>query len=655
MRLCVRAAVVGSILLFLPGLLEQFEAPKAAVVRILGIAALAATTAGLTSKRPRPQWIPLDAGVLAWLLVELLATLASVSPRISFFGDTKQSEGLLTSLGLAGLYFGARAAARAETRGTLALALAAAAVAALYAALQALGVDPTAWAHIATYERAGPFMRPFGTLGHPNVLGIVTAAATASALPLAMDDQERRWVWAGLAALFGAVTAVTLSRGAWLGALAGAGVALALIARERGAGARRAAPWIGGAGVVLAIGLVLAGFGPTLVHRLQEILHPGSGSARSRLEIWRVAWRAWHSRPWLGVGPDAFELVFQRFQTPEYWRFEWATVPAHAHSIFLHALATRGLAGLLAGAVLLAGWLLAAREAWRRGAQDRTIVVSWMAGVAAMAVAGGFGALGISGAAWMAVAAGSLVALGSAEGTTTPARAAASSPRKRGETRGAAAAGEKHAPRIASLAARGRAPQVAAAIPALLVAALSIAQLLASRSAFEALDWAPRGPGDGDPARARRAADRATRLAPWDDQPQYYRAQALLRVAAAAGSTEPLDPAETSARRAIALEPRRALDHQCLGTVLLARARAGDPAALAAARAAFDRATALAPYNALLWLQLADAEIALGHPAEALPRIRRALALYPDVEIARQMLERAQAAAEARSRAAPPG
>src|SRR5262245_46602122 len=305
MKLVPRAALAGSILIFLPGLLEQFEAPKAALVRVLGIAALAWFAFAWT-KRPRPRWTALDLVLAAWLTVELISTLASASPLLSVFGDTKQREGLLTSLGLAGVYLATQGAEPKEARGTLALGLTAAAIAAVYAALQALGLDPTAWAHIATYDRAGPFMRPFGTLGHPNVLGVITAAAAAASAALAFGAERRRWLWGTLAALFLAVTAVTLSRGAWLGALAGVGVATFLALRARGLATSRAALWLGGAAAVLLAILWIAGFGPTLLQRLAEVLHPESGSARSRLEIWRIAVRAWQAHPWLGVGPDAF-------------------------------------------------------------------------------------------------------------------------------------------------------------------------------------------------------------------------------------------------------------------------------------------------------------------------------------------------------------
>jgi tetratricopeptide (TPR) repeat protein len=285
--------------------------------------------------------------------------------------------------------------------------------------------------------------------------------------------------------------------------------------------------------------------------------------------------------------------------------------------------------GAAAGLAVLVAGLVSAMQAWRAKGTDRATLAAWIGSSVSLLVAGAFGALGIAGAVWLAVAGGSLVAAG----------------KRRAATQEQAAAREKTARRVP------RGLRVAAAVIAVAMAALGAAQLLASRASFEALDWAPRGPGDGDPRRALNAAGRAPALTPWDDQAHYYRAQTLLRIATAGSAAEPLDPAEAAARRAIHLEPQRALDYQCLASVELARARLGDPAALARARQAFDQAAALAPYNALLWLQLADAEITLGSPADALPRIRHALELYPDAEVARAMLERAQAA----QRAAPPG
>jgi hypothetical protein len=181
----VRAALVLAVLVFIPGLLEQFETAKALVVRVSGVALLGALAARLPVTRARGLGA-MDVTVLAWLAVEAAATALSVSPRVSLLGDIEQHEGLLTSLGLAGLYFGSRAAhaAPAQVTRTLGLWLAAVAVGSLYALLQALHVDPYLWNRTSGYG-AG-LTRPFGTLGHPNMLGAAGAAALAvvATLPL---------------------------------------------------------------------------------------------------------------------------------------------------------------------------------------------------------------------------------------------------------------------------------------------------------------------------------------------------------------------------------------------------------------------------------------------------------------------------------------
>src|SRR5262245_56101405 len=107
----LRAALILSMLAYAPSLLEQFETPKAAVIRVLGIGLLAAGLAQLLAHRnkqvdnPHPgtrplppraghgrpsmsearplRWYPLDICMLAWLVVEIVSTGTSVSPRIS--------------------------------------------------------------------------------------------------------------------------------------------------------------------------------------------------------------------------------------------------------------------------------------------------------------------------------------------------------------------------------------------------------------------------------------------------------------------------------------------------------------------------------------------------------------------------------------------
>src|SRR5262245_38066799 len=103
----VMVALAGSVLWFVPGLLEQFETPKIEWVRACGLGALAWSLIAGRAGRPA-RWGWLDRAAVAWLAVEILTTVLSVAPRVSLVGETRQREGLLTSLSLFGLYVAAR-------------------------------------------------------------------------------------------------------------------------------------------------------------------------------------------------------------------------------------------------------------------------------------------------------------------------------------------------------------------------------------------------------------------------------------------------------------------------------------------------------------------------------------------------------------------
>ena len=607
----VWAALVLSSLVFIPYALEQFEAPKAAVVRTLGVGLLVAMLGSVHSLR-RVRWQPLDVAVAGWLVVETLSAVSSVAPRLSLLGDTEQHEGLATSLGLAGLYLATRwGPARPESlRATLRVAIGAAAGAGLYAILQVVGLDPLHWTRAAVYQTGGAFVRPCGTLGHPNLLGVVTSAALVAALPLAIEERRWRWLYAAGAALLAVATLLTLSRAAWLGVAGGGLVAGALSLLARAAGrtgapsatrarshARHLLVAAAGLGVLLVFVLAVS----PLRERVSELLAPTGGTGRTRLEIWKSALAAWQARPWLGQGPDTFALVFPRFQTPAYWRLEWGVIPFHAHSIYLHALATRGILGLLAGLAWALALLLAARRAWQASSATRALLASFLALLVALAVAGAFGVLGVSGALLLVVASAAVVSLATQD------------------ERGAAGAD--------GLGAR---PLQLGAIVAVLALFWSAGDLVASRAAFRSVMARAdlRVPGALESAAA--AADRSVSLRSLDDVLARQRAETyvglgmVLRDPGAA-----LGEAEASARRAVALAPLRAVNHQMLCNVLMGRALRGDTSGVPAAEAAFARGLELAPHDGLNMIQFAQEELLLGRPAAALGPARRVASLYP--------------------------
>src|SRR6185503_11917961 len=121
--------------------------------------------------------------------------------------------------------------------------------------------------------------------------------------------------------------------------------------------------------------------------------------------------RAW---PWTGSGPDTFALFFERFQTPEFWNDEWGRRHAHAHSVYLNVLATRGVLGVAAAVGVAWAALATARRSWQRRAETRTFLAGLAGAFAAFAVAGAFGVFGNAGAAMVFVLLGTIAGLAGA-------------------------------------------------------------------------------------------------------------------------------------------------------------------------------------------------------------------------------------------------
>ena len=649
--LWVTIALAGSALLFMPGLLEQFETPKIEMVRTCGLGALALGLIAGRAGRPA-RWSLLDRAVVVWLAVEIVTTVLSVSSRVSVVGETRQREGLLTSLALVGVYFAAREGfARATSRIGLALdlVLGLASVVGLYAIAQVLGHDPLQWQRTAQYT--GGYVRPFATIGHPNLLGLLSAAAASIGLALAVTGRGgvSRWLSGGASVLLIIVTILTLSRAAWLGLGAGLVATTTLALRERSAaGLSRRTLALAAVGMAVAGAIVvMTGTWTLVAQRFAELFSGSSGSGGSRVEIWRAALAAWRDRPLVGHGPDLFEMVFPRFQTPAYWRFEWSGLPFHAHSIYLHTLATRGLLGLLAAAAWAVALGVAAVRVWRRRAEvPHPGLVPAAAGLAATcAVAGAFGALGIAVAVPLVVMSAAVASAAEVQ----PAPAMTAEPPGARRQRSRPPRGKSAA--VVSRGATARPPagirQWVARLAAVAVSVSTFVwgftELRASRAGAAARAFMTSAP-----VRATQASGYAVTLAPHDDRLWRMRAQTLLWLTtldtAPAGA---LAEAEAAAGRAVTLAPERAENHIILARALATREANGDTTARVPAELEFRKSLALAPMDGLGLMEYADHEALLGRAATALEAARRAVALYPDEGQVQAALARAWNAAGA--------
>jgi hypothetical protein len=138
---------------------------------------------------------------------------------------------------------------------------------------------------------------------------------------------------------------LNFTRGVWLGCFV---AALYMMARWK-------PRWLWALPILLVLSYVAA---PSLVReRLKYALHPAQEPALAiRLEMWRVALRMIRAHPWVGVGPNNIEEVYDLY-------LPHGTTPvegyhAHFHNDFLQFGAERGLPCLASWVWLMAalGW-----------------------------------------------------------------------------------------------------------------------------------------------------------------------------------------------------------------------------------------------------------------------------------------------------------
>src|SRR5258705_838652 len=187
---------------------------------------------------------PLGVGVVLFVGSATASTLASPNPAQSLHGAPDSTAGLVTACSTAIVYFASRAVSRGAPATLARYARAAglaSAFASAYALLQLVGLDPLIWGRTATYEGD---VRIFGTLGHPNMLCSYLAMTTplTSWLAVRARSSAERILWSLLATVSVLVIAATLSRGAWIGVLAGALAWPALSLASRGRSATAALP-----------------------------------------------------------------------------------------------------------------------------------------------------------------------------------------------------------------------------------------------------------------------------------------------------------------------------------------------------------------------------------------------------------------------------
>ena len=435
-RITALVVVVALPVTFDPGTAERFGVAKLTLLMIgaLVLAALWAVDALTNAKIPDLR-TGLHWPILAMVVVGLLATIFSVSPRLSFLGDYQSYDGFLALLAFAVLTLSAAESWRPTDLRTIltTFLLAGGGPVVLYGLIQIADVEfGTSWDWIGFINPGasfGPTSTVWSTLGNPNHLAGFVACLLPIGLIVVISDRSVLTRVLSGAVLGGALLCLveTSSLGG-LGAAVGALILTGLLLIPELRQHKRMAAWLGaGVAVAAVVCVVIVAAQGTLGDKLEAATDWSSGTstAAQRLEYWKSATDMASDRPLLGWGPDTFGYMSPTYQTQKFVdAFGPDQMINGAHNTFLQTLATKGVLGL--GALLFFFVWLALRAwgAWRHVRarerlagewRDQRLLLTAAVGAAtAVLLQSSFNVelLGINVALWAMAAVVSVIALG---------------------------------------------------------------------------------------------------------------------------------------------------------------------------------------------------------------------------------------------------
>lgn len=339
-RYALGACAASALLFFWTGQADAYGAPRLAALALTAAAAWAASWS-----RPGRRPTPLDAPLLLLLAVYLASLAACADPYVGVVGMYSiHAYGLAGFVLCSAVFFAcAWSDEPQDPDRLLLLALGAAAAAAAYGLLQGLGLELFAGVRASGSGRVG------GPQGDPVPFGACLLLFIPVAAHFWRDPAPgRRALGRFGGALIAAALALTLSRGAWLGAAAGLAVYV----------------WLNGAAAVRRRWLALIAAAAAASVIAVAFVRPTTVSDSARWALWESVGRSIPKHPWLGEGPDSIQTLLRRERTDAFIRALGATKSqVSAHNDLLQAAATLGLAGLAAYLWLLVGAWRSLREA----------------------------------------------------------------------------------------------------------------------------------------------------------------------------------------------------------------------------------------------------------------------------------------------------
>ncbi len=380
------AAAIVVPLVFVTDRLDAFALPKVTVLRFFAVVMLVVIAVRMMrSGFPRLEWIlPVDGAVAAFLVLNVAAWALSIDPYQSFFGERFQYQGLLTILLYVGFFYVARFVFGAERRLVWLFAAVAGTGAAVsaYALLQRAGFDPW-WEELLRG-------RVFSSIGQPNALAAYLVVVIPAAAALALRARGTwRLLWWGVVAAGVVAAGLTLSRGGYLGLVAGTAVAgVAVVAAGR---LERRRVVVGLVAIAVLVGLLalvpqVRSESAQILDRAASSADVGSFTTRHRLDLWRIGYEIALDHPVVGAGQETFPQLFPEYRDAVLSPYRAQTFfpyrPESPHNVYLATAAGSGLPALAAYVVFVIAALVIVGRA-RAGMRDEWTPVALAAIVAA--------------------------------------------------------------------------------------------------------------------------------------------------------------------------------------------------------------------------------------------------------------------------------
>ncbi len=297
---------------------------------------------------------PLDIPIALFVFSQLVSTLFSMDPHVSWWGYYSRFNGGMWSIvSYVLLYYAFVSNVKIlHISKFLKVTLTTATVVALYGVAERLGIDKNLWVQDVQN-------RVFSTLGQPNWLAAYLAAITPIALSFGVLKKRGWQLGFALSVLFFLVILFTRSRSGLLGfAVADGlfGLLLFLKSRTRFFYISLTAFHFALLVIVLVNGTHIDAIDKWIMHAPSSVVATPSGtlletggteSGTIRKYVWEAAITAWQNTTktkLIGTGTETFAFAFYQFRPKEHnLTSEWDFLYNKAHHEYLNYLATTGV------------------------------------------------------------------------------------------------------------------------------------------------------------------------------------------------------------------------------------------------------------------------------------------------------------------------